>query len=185
MPDNVIVTERIVLRHWRESDFEAFFAMNTDPRVMEFLGEPHTREKSKAAFQRMQDHIQAHGFGFWAVGLVDKPESFIGFVGTGHIGFEAHFTPAVEIGWRLLPQYWGHGYATEAAKAALDYTFSKGIAEVVGCTIPANVRSQNVMHKIGMERDFAGDFNHPRVEVGHRLAPHWLYRIKNTGILPR
>ena len=103
---------------------------------------------------------------------------FIGYVGLNIPTFEAAFTPCVEIGWRLAAGHWGKGYATEAARAVLDYGFgSLGLKEIVSFTVPANVRSQAVMQRIGMTRDPAGDFNHPHIPQGHPLRRHVLYRL--------
>jgi len=125
---------------------------------------------------RIETRFEEHGFGLWAVELADgKP--FIGFVGLAVPAFEAHFTPAVEVGWRLAAEHWSRGYATEAARAALDYGFTTaGLDEIVSFTVPANSRSRAVMERLGMTHDPADDFDHPRIEPGHPLRRHVLYR---------
>lgn len=170
-------TDRLILRPWREDDFIPFAAMSADPKVMEHFPSTLTRAESDAVAQRLKAHIDTHGFGFWALGVPDVAP-FIGFAGLLHVSFEAPFTPAVEIGWRLAPQYWGAGYASEAARAALAHGFGPlGLSEIVSFTIPANARSQAVMRRIGMTRDEQGDFEHPRVPEGHPMRRHVLYRI--------
>ena len=125
---------------------------------------------------RIEAGFAADGFGLWAVEVAGGPP-FIGFVGLAVPRFEAHFTPAVEVGWRLAREHWGRGYATEAARAALDYGFGTvGLEEVVSLTVPANTRSIAVMERLGMTRDPADDFDHPRLPEGHRLRRHVLYR---------
>ena len=134
--------------------------------------------QSEAIVLRVRAHFAKHGWGLWAVEVKDK-EPFIGYVGLQWVPFEAHFTPAVEVGWRLSRAHWGHGYATEAARAAIDFAFAEaGLEEVVAMTVPANVRSQRVMERIGMMRDEGGEFDHPRVPDGHPLKRHILYRMR-------
>lgn len=170
-------TERLLLRTWRDDDLAPFAALNTDPRVMELLLGPVARAESDAMAGRIRAHFAKYGYGLWAVEVIDGA-SFIGFAGLSHPPFEAHFTPCVEVGWRLAAEHWGHGYATEAARAALRYGFEQvGLAEIVAMTTPANHRSRRVMEKIGMTHDPADDFDHPKVAAGHPLRRHVLYRI--------
>lgn len=172
-----IETPRLSLRQWRSSDRAPFARINADPEVMEFLPHPLSREQSDALADRAERHIAEHGFGFWAVEVHGGPE-FIGMVGLAHVGFEAHFTPAVEIGWRLARDQWGRGYATEAARASLGFGFGElGLDEVVAFTTVANSRSRAVMERLGMRRDAADDFDHPALPEGHPLRRHVLYRI--------
>ncbi|PKQ16405.1 MAG: GNAT family N-acetyltransferase [Actinobacteria bacterium HGW-Actinobacteria-7] len=172
-------TERLLLRRWGPGDREAFSVMNSDPRVMEFLPALLSREQSDVLADRFEAHFDREGFGPWAVEVVGGPE-FVGFVGLLTVSFEAHFTPAVEIGWRLASEQWGHGYATEAASAALVYGFdSLGLDEIVAFTVPANLRSQAVMERIGMVRDEAGDFDHPSLPEDSPLRWHVLYRRRS------
>lgn len=170
-------TERLILRPWRQDDFDPFAAMSADPKVMEHFPSTLTREESDAVAERLKAHIETHGFGFWAL-EVPGIAPFIGFAGLLHVSFEAPFAPAVEIGWRLAPAWWGKGYATEAARASLAHGFGPlGLAEIVSFTIPANTRSQAVMQRLGMARDPADDFNHPRVPDRHPMRRHVLYRL--------
>ena len=148
-------TPRLLLRPWRDDDVDAFAAMFDDPKVMAFLMPPRGRMSAS----------------------VDADRAAIDAI-VGHIGFEAHFTPAVEIGWRLASVHWGKGYATEGARASLEAGFTRlGLAEIVSLTVPANTRSRRVMERIGMTRDPADDFDHPRLAEGDPLRRHVLYRI--------
>jgi ribosomal-protein-alanine N-acetyltransferase len=136
-----------------------------------------TRRQSDELVEKIEAGFEANGFGLWALEVRGSGE-FIGFTGLAVPEFEAHFTPAVEVGWRLARSAWGSGYATEAARAALGFGFGEvGLAEVVSFTVPANRRSRAVMERIGMGRDPRDDFDHPSLPVGHPLRPHVLYRI--------
>jgi len=171
-----ITTDRLLLRGWRLEDRAPFAAMNTDPRVMEFYRQKLSREESDAYVDRIEAHFEHEGFGLFAAELRDTGE-FIGYVGLAVPRFEAPFTPCIEIGWRLAAEYWGRGFATEGARAALVWGFeSLGLPEIVAYAVPANVRSIRVMQKIGMKRDEAGDFDYPNLPPGHPLRRHVLYR---------
>ena len=171
-------TERLVLRRWKDSDREPFAALNADPRVMEFFPSTLTREECDAMIDRIERHFEERGFGLWAVEVQGGP-SCIGFVGLWTPSFEAHFTPCVEVGWRLAYEAWGKGYATEAARAALRFGFEKlGLDEIVAMAVEGNRRSRRVMDKLGMTHDPADDFDHPRYEDGHPCRQHVLYRLK-------
>ncbi len=173
----MVETERLLLREWRAEDFDPFARMCADPRVMEFFPATLTLEETAAAMQRGRAHWERYGFGWWAAELKETG-AFIGFIGLAVPAFEAHFTPCVEIGWRLAAEYWGHGLATEGARASLRYGFETlGLAEIVSFTTMRNVRSRRVMEKIGMSHDPADDFDHPRIPEGHPLRRHVLYRI--------
>ena len=179
MPDSPLLhTTRLLLRCWRPDDLPAFAAINADPRVMEFLGEPLTREQSDAMADRIVAKIAQQGFGFWAV-EVPGVAPLIGFVGLDVPTFEAPFTPTVEIGWRLDSAYWGRGYATEAARAVLDFGFDvAGLEEIVAFTTVRNERSRRVMDRLGMSHDAADDFDHPSLAADNPLRPHVLYRVR-------
>jgi RimJ/RimL family protein N-acetyltransferase len=174
----ILRTERLLLRDWREADLEPFAAINADPDVMEFFPRPLDREASDQMVQRMQRGIEDRGFGLLAVERTETGQ-LIGFVGLSEPRFEAHFTPAVEVGWRLARPEWGHVFAPEAARAVLADGFGRfGLAEVVSFTAEANVRSRAVMRKIGMTRDPDDDFEHPLLPAGHPLRRHVLYRLR-------
>lgn len=173
-------TPRLILRPWRDDDADSFAAMFADPAIMEFLGPMLDRAATGAVIGRIRSHFAAHGFGWWAAEL-RATGAFIGFIGLSHIPFEAPFTPAIEIGWRLAGAHWGRGYATEGARAALACGFSQlGLAEIVSLTVPANARSRRVMERIGMTHDPADDFDHPRLPEGDPLRRHVLYRISRA-----
>jgi RimJ/RimL family protein N-acetyltransferase len=177
----MLETPRLLLRRWRESDRETFHRMNADPRVMEFFPACLTRSESDALIDRIEAHMDRYGFGLYAAQLRETAE-FIGFVGMGWTPFEAHFTPCVEIGWRLGSAYWSRGLATEGARECLRYGFETlELPEVVAMTVGANVRSRRVMEKLGMTCDSADSFEHPRVPLGHRLRKHVLYRVRRDG----
>jgi len=165
------------MRRWTDTDREPFAALNADPEVMEHFPAPLTRAESDAMIDRIEARRTETGFGFWALEVTATGE-FIGFAGLSVPRFEAHFTPAVEIGWRLARSAWGRGYATEAARRALRYAFDDlALDEVVSFTSARNLRSRAVMERIGMIRDESGDFDHPMVPEGHPLRRHVLYRI--------
>ena len=177
MSVTTVTTARLLLRGWRESDRDPFAAMNADPEVARYLPTPLDRASSDALVDRMVDHWAEHGFGLWAVERHDDG-AFLGFTGLYRPAFEAHFTPAVEVGWRLAREAWGQGFATEAARASLEFGFETiGLAEIVSFTVPDNERSRRVMERLGMTRDPAEDFDHPRLAPGHPLRRHVLYRL--------
>jgi RimJ/RimL family protein N-acetyltransferase len=178
---NELRTDRLLLRRWHESDAVPFAGMNADPKVMEHFPALLSRDETDAAIQRMTEHFELHGFGLWSV---EVPEwaPFIGFVGLRLIPWTAPFTPCVEVGWRLAAEFWGHGFATEAARAALDFGFqSLHLDEIESFTVPENLRSRRVMERIGMVHCPEEDFAHPMLPTGHRLSRHVLYRIRRTG----
>jgi RimJ/RimL family protein N-acetyltransferase len=173
-------TEHLLLRRWRPEDRAPFAAMNADPQVMEHLPAALTRAESDDFVDRIEAGFAERGFGLWALEVAQPGElagEFIGFTGLSVPSFEAHFMPAVEIGWRLARPAWGHGYASEAARRALSVAFDDhGLPEVVSFTSVTNERSQAVMRRIGMTHDPADDFDHPRLPPGHRIRRHVLYR---------
>jgi RimJ/RimL family protein N-acetyltransferase len=173
----ILTTERLILRRWQESDRHPFASMNADPRVMEFLGSPLTAEESHRAIDRIEASFEQRGFGLCAVEL-RQDHSFLGFIGLSVPNFQAAFTPCVEIGWRLVFHAWGHGYATEGARAMASYAFGTlKLASIVSFTAEQNVRSRHVMEKLGMTFDPAESFDHPNLPEGHRLRRHVLYRL--------
>jgi RimJ/RimL family protein N-acetyltransferase len=170
-------TERLILRRWRDSDREPFARMNADPEVMRFFPSPLSRAESDAFVDRAELHFDDRDFGLWAV-EVPGTAPFIGYVGLSVPRFEAHFMPAVEVGWRLDSAFWGRGYATEAARAATADAFGRvGLREIVSFTIPINLPSIRVMKRLGMTRNPHDDFDHPGVPAGHPYRRHVLYRL--------
>jgi RimJ/RimL family protein N-acetyltransferase len=173
-----IETPRLRLRRWLPDDFEPLAAMCADPRVMEFFPSVLSREESEAMWNRIRSHWAQHGFGPWAM---EVDGEFAGALGLSWVTrFETHFTPCVEIGYRLRPEFWGRGLATEAGQAALRYGFERlGLEEIVAFTIPANKRSRRVMEKLGLV--FSGEFDHPLIAEDHAMRRHVLYRISRTA----
>jgi RimJ/RimL family protein N-acetyltransferase len=172
-----IETQRLVLRCWQSSDREPFAKMNADPNVMEYFPAPLTSPQSDALVAKIERHFQKHGFGLYAVELKTGGD-FVGFIGLSVPAFHAHFTPCIEIGWRLSSNIWGKGLATEGAEAVLKYSREVlRLKDVVSFTVPVNIRSRRVMEKIGMTHDPADDFDHPQLPPGHPLRRHVLYRL--------
>jgi RimJ/RimL family protein N-acetyltransferase len=170
-------TERLYLRRWQRSDRALFAKLNADPRVVEFLRGPMSRQESDASVDRIENHFEQHGFGLWAV-EIPGITPFAGFIGLSIPRFDAHFMPCVEIGWRLDAEHWNRGYATEGARAALEFGFtSLQLKEILSFTTAANVRSRRVMEKLGMTHSPSDDFDHPLLSEGHPLRQHVLYRL--------
>lgn len=175
--DEEFRTERLLLRRWRPEDREAFAALNADPVVMEHFPATLSRQESDKVADRIAENFADRGFGLWAV-EIPAVAPFIGFVGLSVPRYVTPFTPCVEIGWRLARAWWGAGYASEAARAALRQGFEKlGLAEIVSFTAIPNVRSQAVMQRIGMRHCPDESFDHPVLEEGHPLRRHVLYRL--------
>lgn len=176
-PPIELCTPRLLLRPWRHADLDPFAALNADPRVMEYLPDVLDRAASDDLASRIMDAVEREGWGLWAVDVA-ATGAFVGFTGLSRTTFEAAFTPAVEVGWRLAHHAWGHGYATEAAAAALGFAFDDlGLDEIVSFTSTGNHRSRAVMQRLGMTHDPLEDFDHPRLPAGHRLSRHVLYRL--------
>lgn len=175
-------TGRLRLREWRPEDRPPFAALNADPEVMEYFPSVLSAAESDALADRIEGHFEQYGYGLWAV----EPEQtgdFIGFVGLNRPdfsipAFDGSAPPVVEIGWRLARSAWGQGYASEAARAALRFAFETlELPQIFSFTVPANRRSRRVMERIGLERHVPGDFQHPKLPVGHPLRQHALYRL--------
>jgi RimJ/RimL family protein N-acetyltransferase len=203
---NLLTTQRLILRPWRETDREGFARLNDDPAVMEFMLRTLSRDESDALAAGIQAAIEKRGWGFWAVEVKagEGAAAFIGFVGLSVPSFTAHFTspiaksrlrrflpacerrdfralPCVEIGWRLAKEHWGAGYASEAAAACLRFGFERlKLQQIVAFTVPLNKRSIGVMERIGMSRNPSDDFDHPKLPPGHPLQRHVLYRINRS-----
>lgn len=175
-----LVTPRLLLREWRDEDAAAFATMSAHPAMTEYLVPFPDRAAMDGWIAAARDHWRRYGFGKFVVELPGQA-SFIGVVGLEHVHFAVPFAPAIEAVWRLAPAHWGHGYAQEAARAALDDGFGRlGFDEIVAFTVVDNRRSRRVMERLGMSRDSAEDFDflHPRLPFGHKLHRHVLYRIR-------
>jgi len=168
---------RVILRDWVPEDALPFTQMNADPVVMEHFAKRLSIDESVAMLMRIRENIAKNGWGLWAL---EVEGVFAGFVGLETPPYETPFTPCVEVGWRLRTEFWGKGYASEAATLSLLHGFEEvGLKEIVSFTTLANERSQRVMERIAMVRDVAGDFDHPVLEKEHPLVRHCLYRISN------
>jgi len=166
------------MRRWRDSDLEPFAGLNGDPEVMEHFPATLSRAESDAFVARIEARFERDGYGLWALEVAETGR-FIGYTGLAPQTFPAHFTPAVEVGWRLARFAWGHGFATEAARAALAFGFERArLEEIVSFTATTNVRSQAVMQRLGMTHEPADDFDHPALPEGHPLRRHVLYRTR-------
>ncbi|MFI0435966.1 MAG: GNAT family N-acetyltransferase [Parachlamydiaceae bacterium] len=176
---SVIKTERLILRPWQQEDLEPFAQLNSDARVMEYFPSTLNRQESDNLAKRISDKLEEQGWGLWAVSVPNVAE-FIGFIGLAAPSFNAHFTPAVEIGWRLAYDFWGKGYATEGAIACLAHAFQKlDLNEIVSFTAVQNMRSRRIMEKIGLHHNPNDDFDHPKLQEGHPLRRHVLYRLNH------
>ncbi len=176
-----IETQRLILRRWRETDRAPFAAINADPKVMEYFKTPLTRAESDSFIDRMEDVFEQNGYSFWAVEEKISGK-LLGLTGLAPVMFDAPFTPAVEIGWRIASDSWGKGYAPEAARMAFDIGFRYlDLPEIVSFTAVINQKSRSVMEKLGMTQDVAGSFDHPNLPEGHMLRPHVLYRMKTPA----
>jgi ribosomal-protein-alanine N-acetyltransferase len=175
------LTERLLLREWREEDLEPFARLNADPRVMEFFPGTLSREESDALVDRIELRWTEDGLGLWAIERREDG-AFLGFTGLSIHWFEAPFTPAAEVGWRFAVDTWGRGYATEAAEEALRFGFEeRGLDEILSWTTTGNVRSRAVMERLGMSRDPADDFDHPNIAPSSPLRRHVLYRLSREA----
>ena len=174
-------TSRLILRPWGDTDRAPFAALNADPVVMEHFRAPLRGEESDALADRIAADIDERGWGLWAV-EIPGTAAFAGFIGLNPATFDAPFTPAVEVGWRMARDHWGSGYATEGATAALSFGFDAlALEEIVSFTTHGNARSRRVMERLGMRRDPADDFDNPNIPDGDPLRPHVLYRLDRAG----
>ena len=175
-----IETPRLLLRAWRHADREPFARMNADPRVMEFFPATLTRAESDLMVDRIESNTRRDGFSFFAAELRATGD-FIGFIGMSVS--PADISPECEIGWRLAPEFWNRGLATEGAAAVVKVAFEEfRLDQVVAFTATTNIRSRRVMEKLGMRRDPSDDFDHPRIPEGHPLRRHVLYRLTRPSV---
>jgi RimJ/RimL family protein N-acetyltransferase len=181
MSSQALTTERLLLRRWKDSDLAPFAELNADPEVMQHIRDPISRAESDAFAARIEEHLETDGYGLWAV-EVRETGTFVGFTGLALQTFEAPFNPSIEVGWRLAREAWGHGYATEAARSALEFAFEVlDLDEVVSITTTSNVRSQAVMRRLGMTRDPADDFEQQHKPVGDPLRAAVLHRLSQQA----
>ena len=180
MQDTYLFTSpRLGFRNWEASDIHAFTRLNADPEVMRYFPAPLTLGESEAFLERLREHFRTRGYTYFASDLLDTGE-LLGFIGLYHQEYEAPFTPATDIGWRLFPEHWGKGYATEGARRCLNHAFDTlGLDRVVSVCPRLNSPSEMVMRKIGMRRQ--GEFEHPALRDRPRLNPCLWYEIKKSN----
>lgn len=180
----MIETERLILREWKDSDLEGLIALNASSEVCRYFPSTLTSQESTNMFSKIQSRFESNGFCFYAIEQ-KSTRNFIGFCGLNTPSFKAHFTPCVEIGWRIMPDYWSIGYATESANAALHEGFARfKMNEIVSFTVPQNTASRRVMEKIGMKYSPIDTFEHPNIPEGHPLKKHVLYRMEKDLFSP-
>jgi RimJ/RimL family protein N-acetyltransferase len=183
-PGPTVATARLLLRPFTDVDRAPFAELNAHPLVVESLGSSPTRAESEAFLDRVNEEMAREGWGLWAVEVAGGAP-FVGMVGLHRVNATLPCAPAVEVGWRLHPDHWGHGYATEAAAAALRVGFDEaGLTEIIAFTTTLNTRSQAVMERIGMVRDPWADFDHPSLPEGSPLRRHVLYRVTPSRVRP-
>ncbi len=175
-------TERLLLRRWREQDSEPFAAMNADPLAMRFFPSVLSTEQSDELIEIAASAFERDGFGLWAVESREDGR-FAGFIGLAPVPADLTFAPAIEIGWRMSPAYWGRGLATEGASAVVDFAFGEaGLKELLAYTAAVNSPSRRLMERLGMRHDRSLDFMHPRVQSESELAPHVVYRLEAPSV---
>jgi RimJ/RimL family protein N-acetyltransferase len=173
----IIETERLILRTWKNEDANAYYQINQDPKVIEFLKGSLTMKEVTDFISFVNKQFDEIGYSVWAAEEKSSGK-LMGYIGLDPIKWNPPFGKAVEIEWRLGSEHWYKGYATEGARACLDFAFNKcGLKEIVSFTVPANIRSIRIMEKIGMRRDINGDFAHPDLPPDHKLSKHILYRL--------
>ena len=177
MSVNHLETTRLILRPIHEKDLNSFAQMNSDLEVMRYFPAPLSQQETLQSIHLIQDKYKSDGFCFLACELKDSGE-FIGFVGLNKPSFEAHFTPCVEIGWRIARPFWRQGYAFEGAQRMLNAAFEDlQLDEVVAFTVKDNWPSRHLMEKLGMTHNQEDDFQHPSLPPEHALSWHVLYRL--------
>ena len=171
-------SKRLGFRNWLDADLEPMAALNADSDVMEYFPSTQSKEKTRDFILRMQKLFSRKGHCYFAVEELEKNQ-FIGFIGLGEQTFEASFTPCVDIGWRLAKRFWGNGYATEGAKRCLEFAFEDlGLSEINSIASISNVKSTNVMKKIGMKKVL--EFEHPILKDYPELIKCVLYQKKQS-----
>jgi RimJ/RimL family protein N-acetyltransferase len=178
----VVNTARLILRPFSDGDRAPFAELNVHPLVVDSLGRSPTRAESDELIDGIRDEMCREGWGVWAVEVGGGP-AFVGMVGLHRVNEALPPAPAVEIAWRLHPDHWGRGYATEAATASVRFGFERaGLPEIVAFTTTRNLRSQAVMERIGMMHDPSADFDHPSFSEGSPYRRHVLYRLRAASV---
>ncbi|MEU8821097.1 GNAT family N-acetyltransferase [Actinoplanes sp. NPDC048796] len=175
-------TERLLLRQWRDDDLDAWADLNADPAVREFFGTVLARDESLGSLNHFRAELDARGWGWWAVEAPDEG-GLIGMAGLDPVDDQVPFE-GTEAGWRLARKTWGKGYATEAARAVLEYGFTQlRLPEILAIAAAGNVRSHAVMRRLGMTHDPADDFDDPTAPPGP-LRASVVYRLRNPALAP-
>ncbi len=176
-------TTRLIIREWQDNDFDNYFTLNQDIEVMKHFPKTLSHEESMALIHKIKSSFKIHGFGFYTCELKDTKE-FVGSVGLSVPDFNAHFTPCVEIGWRIAKKFWGQGLAVEAARKCFEIGFTQlNLNEIVAFTSSNNHKSERIMQKLGMTHNVNDDFHHPKLAKEHPLSFHVLYRITKENWL--
>ena len=178
-----LFTNRLKLAVFSQSHVSELVRLNADPEVIRYFPATLNTEESAALLQRIIEHQLINGYSLFALHLKES-DAFVGWCGLMKVPFSAHFTPAVEVGWRLNKIFWGKGLAPEAAKSVLRFGFLElGLSEIVSFTAELNQPSIRVMQKIWMKCNPEDTFNHPKLPVNHPLQRHMLYRLQKTDWL--
>lgn len=181
----MLSSDRLILRPFNRQDTIPFIVMNQDSRVMEYMPSLLSDQESLALLEQTTAHWVRHGFGRFAC-ILKETGTFIGYVGLVVPTFNTHFTPCIGIEWRFAFDYWGKGYALEAAQLVLAYAFTQlDLSEINAWTVPSNIRSINLIKKLDMHHDSKDDFEHPKLPEGHKLRYHILYRLTKKEWLTR
>ncbi len=168
-----IETERLLFRQYKQTDLVDFIRLNSDPEVMRYFLNTKTAVESEEMMHKLQNNLEVNGYGVFAV-EEKATQKFIGFIGFNQFVFDVDFAPAIEVLWRLLPEFWNKGYATEGAKACLQFAKEElKLERVYAFTTLPNNPSEQVMIKSGMT--YVKNFNHPLVPLDHPLLEHKLY----------
>ncbi|OSY89410.1 GNAT family acetyltransferase [Tenacibaculum holothuriorum] len=178
MKNYIFTSERLGFRNWKNSDIDFLFELNSNKEVMKYFPSTQTKEQCEAFMNRMQNLYYKTKFCYFLVEELTTQKS-IGFIGLSEQTYKADFNPSIDIGWRLHPDFWNKGYATEGAKASLLYGFQQlKLKEIVSVAPIINAPSISVMNKIGMEK--VNEFNHPLLAEFPNLEKCVLYRKSNT-----
>jgi len=177
MNNYIFTSKRLGLRNWESSDIDLLFAINNNDHVMKFFPSKPNRDETKKFIERMQNMYKKEQFCYFAVDLL-KTKEFIGFIGLCKQTYKADFNPSIDIGWRLHPNFWYKGYATEGAKACLEYAFHQlNINKIIAVAPKINIPSITVMKKIGLQK--VKEFNHPLLKNNSRLQTCVLYEKRS------
>jgi RimJ/RimL family protein N-acetyltransferase len=172
-------SERLGFRNWKKEDLEEFAKLNADEDVMEHFPKILSKKEVEELIGKLRDHFAKNGYTYYATEILETKE-FIGMIGLAFQEYETNFTPAIDIGWRLKRKAWGKGYATEGAKRCIEYAFNVlGITEIVSVCTVKNIKSENVMKKLGMTKK--GEFNHPELINHPEYEKHFCYGITNPA----